>query len=202
MIKMKILFIILCASLATMPLAAYAFSFDAFDENFFERLEENKQKSLPAQTNDGQTQIINKINVSADTGGNIANSGEVKEGTKKTEIQVNTIINGKEIDPVEIKSEASDVKVESKIEADEEKAYVERETEIDSVKESENYEVDLKQTDQSNISAEISAAPLQKDAGKDNKGDLTQDADSARNWWLELVKKLESFFQNILNIFK
>lgn len=194
-----------------MPLSAYAFSFDLFNEKFFNDLE-NINETVPAEINSGHAQIINKVSVSANTGGNTAASGETIEGKGKTEIVINSTINGKEIDPVEIRSEANEIKLESKIEADGEKALVQRETEIDSVKKTENYEVDLKNLELDGAEAGIfTASVLAQSDIKDEdiklsseglKNNLQLAENFSQNWLEQLFKKFEIFFHNLIKLIK
>lgn len=78
------------------------------------------------------TTIINEIKVSTNTGGNTAVSGEVKQGEEKVEVEIKSIVNDKEIEPIEIKTEGGKVEVKSRIEVrDNEEPKVEQEVVID-----------------------------------------------------------------------
>ncbi len=75
--------------------------------------------------------VINEVHVEANTGGNTAIGGEVKEGEEKVEVEIKSVVNGKEIEPVEIKTQGGKVEVESKIEVKgDEESKIEREVKI------------------------------------------------------------------------
>lgn len=59
-------------------------------------------------------QVINKINVSARTGGNVTGEGEVVEGEATAKVEIENIINGQSIEPVDLEviSDEGDAKVE------------------------------------------------------------------------------------------
>ena len=117
----KILTIIILI-LLIIPFSCQAFFLDDWFEDLFEEDEFNNQ-----------TQVINEIKVEANTGGNKAEQGEVIEGEGRIEIHIKTIINGEEIEPIDIESSASEVRVESKIEVEQGKEpVIEREIEIGS----------------------------------------------------------------------
>lgn len=205
--KFKIIIFAIVAFLAAGHLPLNAFSSD----NFFDNTDEWSSGDA------GNVQITNKINVSANTGGNTAASGKIIEGKEKTNVEIKTIINGKEIDPVEIKSEASEVKVESKIEADGEKAQARREIEIGSEKKSENYQVDLKNSEiEAKDSIEAGAEDGKGDASREIKIDSEEQAENSiarepgkekafnnlQNLWLNFIENLKFVFQNIFSIFR
>lgn len=207
-IKIKKIWIILASALMAMPLSAYAFSLDLFDGKFFDAFA-GLEESRSAAGGDGK--VMSEIIVSASTGNNAIggeidsagdkSSGETERDKLKTGIEIKSIINGKEINPIEIKSEADKVKVKSKIEADEEKARVQTETEIDSVKKSENYETDLK-----NPAWNIMEEKKPGESGKEeminnNKESSEKALGFPRNRWSEFAERLKSFFRNIFNIF-
>lgn len=205
--KFKIIIFAIVAFLAAGPLPLNAFSSD----NFFDNTDEWSSGDA------GNVQITNKINVSANTGGNTAAGGEIIEGKEKTNVEIKNIINGKEIDPVEIKSEASEVKVASEIETDGEKAQVQREIEIGSEKKSENYQVDLKNSEiEAKDSIEAGAEDGKGDASREIKIDFEEQAENSiarepekekafnnlQNWWLNFIENLKFVFQNIFSIFR
>ncbi len=53
------------------------------------------------------TTIINEINVSTNTGGNTATSGNITTGDKEASVEIKNIINGKEVKSVEIKTKTA-----------------------------------------------------------------------------------------------
>lgn len=162
--------------------------------------------------------IINKISVSAETGNNVVN-GEVKEGESKSNIYVKNIINGTEIEPVDIESEASEVGVKEEIEVKENKAFVQREIEIDSEKTEESYELDLEETKAADESfGTAQDEPFGTAQGEpfgtaqdeteniennstENKTVLPSAPVVFKSWWLGFIGGLHSFFQKIFNIF-
>jgi hypothetical protein len=162
---------ILVASLIIIPLACRAFSF----EEFFDELKEWFSNSTSSN------RVINEVNVSANTGNNIIN-GEVKEGETKSKVYVKNIINGKEIEPVEIESKANKVNVKSKIEAEGKMAQVQREIEIDSERSTTSYEVNLENSDNQ----------------ESNQGKLEKIYD----WWVNFWEVFTASLQDIFNIFK
>ena len=176
---------ILFLTLAVIPLSAQAFSFD----ELFDEIEEWFSDEINETKN---SQVINEINVSANTGGNAAEEGEVKEGETKSRVYVKNIINGIEIEPIEIESDASEVKVESEIEVDEGKAYIQREIEIDSETSEESYEVDLEESDTFNMGGCLANKECFEEGENFKK---------VQEWWENFVNNLKSFFENIFSIF-
>jgi hypothetical protein len=159
------------------PLSCQAFTFEEIFDEF--------EKWFSGESNNSQ--IINEINVSTETGNKTINGENPPaggEGETKTKIEIKNIVNGTEIEPIDIESEANEVKVESEINVDGDTAQVEREIEIDSEKSIENYEVELE-----NSEAET------KDLAEEELRIALQ------GWWSDFVEDLESFFQNIFNIF-
>lgn len=174
--------VIVLLSLIISPLDAEAFWFD----EFFDGLEE--------WFFDGgtSTQIINKIDVSVNTGGNVAD-GEVKEGEAKAEVEIRNIINGEEIEPIDIDSEANRVEVESEIRVEEGETEVKREIEMDSKKEEKEHTIDLK--NQESQAEDLGAEEIEGEDGAE------ENLSSFKRWWRGFVEELKSFFQNIFNIF-
>jgi len=147
--------------LVLVPLSTQAISLDDFFDDLGEYFERD---SSPAAQNDillsnNSTQIINKVNVSANTGGNVAGEGEVVEGQSEVKVKIENIINGESIEPIdlEVKQEQGEakVKVEQKITYPDEqgKASVEREIEINEEVETEDYQVEIEETDSSESAA-------------------------------------------------
>ncbi|MCD6500632.1 hypothetical protein J7K42_01275 [bacterium] len=183
MLKNTKIFIIGILTLAVIPLACQAFSFD----ELFDDLGEWLSGSITS------TQVVNKINVSTNSGETTIN-GEVKEGETKSQVFVKNIINGKEIEPIEIESEANEVRVESEIKTEKGKAIVYREIQIDSEKTVEDYEVGLN----ANSFTTFESAPT----SSQKEGILKESTEALREWWSDFARSLKSFFQNIFNIFK
>ena len=106
------------------------------------------------------------------------------------------IINGQEIGPIDIESEANEIKVESKIEVNEGVAKVQREVEIDSQKSAENYEVGLE--NETNETDETDKA----DETNENKGIIKESLDTLDEWWSNFLGNLLASLGNIFNIFR
>ena len=160
------------------PFSVQAFSLD----NFFEGLQDRFLKEGEFPPDNTGSQVINKVNVSAHTGGNKTEGETMESGGAKVNIQVENIINGKARDPIEIESEGNEVKVESKIEVEGDgKTSVEREIEIDSQKTAENYEVDL----ESSTNEEPNRTNLER----------------IHSWWDNFLNSLTASLENIFSIF-
>ena len=75
---------------------------------------------LVIKASDDSVEIINNISVSASTGGNEAEAGEVVEGEAKSSVEVKTIIDGEVVEDINITEESdtgdASIKVESRIE--------------------------------------------------------------------------------------
>jgi len=175
-------FPIIFLTFVAIPLYCQAFFLeDIFDD--FEKWFSNKEW-ISEEGN--ESQIINEVNVSVNTGETTINGENPPaggEGESKTEIHVENIVNGTEIDPIDIESDAGTVKVESEISVDDGIAQVQRETEIDSETSTENYEVNL----------ESSGTGTEKE-------DLIE-PEIFENWWSDFIEDLKSFFEDIFNIF-
>ena len=164
-------------ALVVIPLSCQAFSLNEIFEEFENWISNRNNNS----------QIINEVNVFTNTGGNIVEgNGEVKEGETKSSIYVQNIINGTEIEPIDIETEAQEVKVKSEINVENEVAQVQREIEIDSEKEVENYQVELP-----------AESPSDNQAARENEGVFN----NLQNWWQNFINNLKSIINNIFNIF-
>jgi len=78
----------------------------------------NFLENLP-DFNEGTTQIINEVSVEANTGGNSANGGIIQRGDAKANVRVKTIIDGGEIEDINIEIETEgdeSIEKETKIE--------------------------------------------------------------------------------------
>ncbi len=188
--KLKLMVFISIIFLGTIPSVVKAFWLDEIFDEFKEWFSEENNNS----------QIINQVNVSTNTGNNVIN-GEIKEGEAKTSIEVKNIVNGKEIEPIEIKSGANQVKVESEIRVEKgsDKAVVQRKVEIDSEKTEENYEVDLKTSEEKEGGEKLRESGLEGEESGDEE--LKKERSGFQEWWSDVIKNLKSFFQNIFNIF-
>ena len=130
----KIIKIYLISSLVVLiPLSVQAFFLDDLFDDLESYFEEDSFNSIATSSN---VQIINEVNVSADTGGNVVESGEVNQDKSEVNVQIETTINGQSIDPVdlEVKSEQGEdaqVKVEQKITYPDEQGQVSIEREIE-----------------------------------------------------------------------
>lgn len=74
--------------------------------------------------------------MSANTGGNKAEGGEIIEGESKIKVEIKNIINNESIEPIDIETEANKVEVKSRIEVkgDDSEPIVEREVIINDEK--------------------------------------------------------------------
>lgn len=131
--KKNILKIYLISSLIVLiPLSTQAFFWDDFFEDWENYFEEDSFDSVATSSS---VQIINQVNVSAKTGGNVVGQGEEETGEAEVKVKVETIINEQVIEPIDIeiksKDEEAKVEVEQKITVDEgQEPQVEREIEI------------------------------------------------------------------------
>ncbi len=169
---------VLVAFLTIIPLVCGAFSFEEPFDDFEEWI---------SDLSDGMssTHIINEVKVLTNTGNNVIN-GEITEGEAKSRIFIKNVINGKEIDPIEIESDKNEIKVESQIKTENGKVIIQREIQIDSEKSTENYEVDLENSE----------------TETESEGILKDGLDSFQEGWLDFIEDLRSFFDDIFNIFK
>jgi hypothetical protein len=178
------------------PLASKAFLEDFLNdlENIISDVESNVESNIETE---GNSTIINKVNISTNTGGNTAESGEIIEGEQKSTIKVKNIINGTEIDPIDIETDASDVKFKSEINVDDNKATVDREIDIDGDKTEENYQVDIEEQETSELQA-----PEPDDSGQAaEEENITNNLGFVGQLWSNLVHNLKNIWQKVFNIF-
>lgn len=194
--------------LISSPLSAKAFFMDDFFNDLESHLEESYSET--ADGNGNQVYINNDVSVTANTGGNVVSGGgEIVEGKAKVKIKTETVINGKVIDPINIETEANEASVKSEIKADGGVAQVEREIKVGSETATENFEVDLGNSEE-NAEVEIKEPaeannlnPAEQDIEQDKDGEEVKGQVSAvlHNWWPNFAAKLKSFFQSIFSIF-
>lgn len=177
---MKKIITILCLILITVPLSTRAFSF----EEFFDELE----KKISGESGNS-SQIINKVEVHTNTGGNTATDGEVIEGEGKAKIEVKNIINGEEIEPIEIETEANEVKVRSEVKVEDGEVSVKKEIEINSEINEENYQAD---------SENENAGDVSFDNRENEKDKIGGNLGRIHNWWQNF---LDNLFASLINIF-
>ncbi len=158
--------------LLIIPLSCQAVFWDDWFEDLFGNEELNS-----ISTN--STQIINELRVEANTGGNKAGEGEAIEGEGEVNVEIKTIINGEEIDPVDIQAEANEVKVESEIKVENNESSVKREIEIN--------------PDNSCDTCE--------GIGIEDKGVIKGKINVVKSWWFGFIENLKSFVINIFDIF-
>jgi len=84
----KNIFLTIFLTAIIIPLSCRAFFLDDFFKKFYEK--------------SSSTQIINEVNVSANTGGNKAEGGEIIEGESKIKVEIKNIINNESIEPIDI----------------------------------------------------------------------------------------------------
>lgn len=193
-VKMILLFITTLTIFLIYPFYAQAFSLD----NFWDEMEDYflKESDFPQENNN--TQVINEINVSANTGNKSADGGMGETGEAKVNVQVKNIINGKSMDPIEIESDANTVEVESKInvKGDNGKAVIERKIQIDSETSEENYEVDL-----GNEESDTEDSGKGENPEIESKKLMKENFGKTQDWWSNFVDNFVSYVQNIFRIF-
>ena len=161
---MRKFFLIISLIAIIIPLSCRAFFLDDFFKEFFEK--------------SSSTQIINEVNVSANTGGNTASEGEVIEGKGKINVEIKNIINGESIEPIDIEIQEAptpsgvgaptiSVGVKSRIEVkgDDSEPIIEREIIINDEK-------------------------------------ITEEDKTQKEWLPNFVKEIKNFFQSIFKFFK
>ena len=134
-------------------------------------------------------EIINDVNVSANTGNKEVNNGEIKTGDANAKAEVKTIINGKSIDPIDIEVESKEgeernIKVKNEIIVKDDKAEVKSEVQTDSESYTQDYEVDLKDIE-NEANNEEEEATISK----------------ILNWFSNLIENLFASIGNIFNFF-
>ncbi|MBI4709245.1 MAG: hypothetical protein HY764_03525 [Candidatus Portnoybacteria bacterium] len=196
----KILKVILLFSLV-LPLSAQAALFD----DFVSGIEDWVSEQTGSQTNSsGNVQIKNEVKVEASTGGNsVGSGGEIKQGEQKTEIEIKNIINGQEIEPVNINSSSSKAKVEIKIEANDGKIEVEREIEVDSEKSEQNYQINADNQNSQDDASSQESAGAGTDSGVETEKEniLEKTATTTSDFFSAIFESIKSFFENIFSIF-
>jgi len=159
------------ASVLTLLLAIFPFSVQAFFiKDVFDDLDDMMQGDVNGN------QVINKIEVSSESGETILNN-EVKQGQATSKIKIHNIVNREEVDPVEIETEAEKVVVKQEIESKDGEAVVRRETEIDEEKETEEFKVNLEEL-------------------------KSEEHQSMREgWWQTFINNFNKFLASLFNIF-
>lgn len=151
---------------------------------------------------ENSTTIINNVSASANTGNNTASEGEVVEGEARASVKVKTIIDGQVVEDIDIEEtkEGGDasVKVESRVEADDEKAKVETTTVINGEEKTSSREINLENgttTDNELIAAENNEP--------DTSGSLeSPETDNiVLKIWTSIFNSLKAGILKILNIF-
>lgn len=159
-------------------------------------------------SNENNTKVINDISVSASTGNNQADSGEVVEGQAKASVKVKTIINDQVVEDIDIEETKAggdvSVKVESRVEADEEKAAIETTTVINDEETTEKREVDLAGEEGvptlfSEDSQATSVGSAELNENKEETASNTEETKAESQLVGNIVIKI---FINIFNVFK
>jgi len=191
--------------LVLVPLSTQAVSL----EDWFGDLEKHFKEidSFNSTDETSSTRVINKVNVSANTGGNVAEEGEVVEGQSEVKVKIENIINGESIEPVdlEVKSEQGEeakVKVEQKITYPDEqgKASVEKEIEINQEVETEDYQVEIEETD-SPESAAIKPS-LEEPEDLEEPKLISKLTNKLSQWWLNFLGGLKVKLASIVSFWK
>ncbi|MFC1629658.1 hypothetical protein ACFL11_00290 [Patescibacteria group bacterium] len=174
----------LISILAVIPLTSRAFTLDEFFEDF--------EELFLIESGENSVEIINEINISTNTSDNMINGESmpvVKEGEAKVSIQIENVVNGTEVEPVNIESKANRIEVESKIEVEDDGPInVQRKIEIDSETEIENYKIEPGAEDS------IRNETIEQKTIKEKLNFFPE-------WFGSIYKDLKSFFQNVFNIF-
>ena len=125
-IKYQIKYVLIIAAailLLMIPFIAKAEHLDM--DEFFNDLDEFIQTQ---SVNNSETQVINQVTASANTGGNIAESGEIIQGEAESSASIKTIINGETVVDEEYSKkgeEEANIKIENKVEVNTDEAVVE-----------------------------------------------------------------------------
>jgi len=190
--------------LVSSPLSAQAFFLDNLFDDWEKYFEEDSFDSMATSSN---VQVINKVNVSASTGGNVAGPGEVIEGQSELKVKIENTINGETIEPVdlEVKSEDEEgakVDVEQKITyPDEEgKVKVEREIEINEQIETEEYQIEVEDADLSQLeSIKQGWGELESSEKPEVISKLTN---KISQWWLSFLGGLKETLASMVSFWK
>ena len=212
----KICFVMALLVLISAPFSARA----SFMDDFFNDFESYMEESHSETTTDGngnQVYISNDVSVSASSGGNVVSGGEVKEGETRVKIKTETVVNGKVIDPVDIDTKANEASVKSVIRANGDDVQVEREIKIDSESVTENFEVDLENSEESSEEAvmpnpqiqaeepgEVNNPPERNNLQEQNEKEekmVKKTFTVLNNWLSDFTNNFKSFFQSIFSIF-
>lgn len=190
-LKLKILGLAFCLSLfALIPSFAKA-SF--FDDLF--------PKGFGNFKGESGTSVTNEINVSADSGGNTVNggngangengkNGEIKEGKTEVKVKIKSVVNGKEMEPTNIKTEGNKVEVKSRIEVKGSAApKIEKKIKIDGETVGEENEGKDAEPQEDNLKT-----------GNEKKPEIGEKASG--KWIRGFLKNLKSFFQSIFSMFR
>ena len=208
----------------------------SFMDNLFDELKNNfKDKFLEKEncgsiTTSSQSNVVikNRINVSANTGGNIGEQTE-ETGNAKVEIEIQNEINGETLEPINIEKEEqgqANVSVEQNITAPNEnnKALIETEIKINENTETRKTEIDLENSENKD-SGEINSKETTKTENSSSAKSETEGSDKdkkqeepkqilkkiseqvrlvnqASRWWDGFFKNLKLKLANILNIWR
>jgi hypothetical protein len=132
------------------------------------------------------TEVINEIKVEVSTGDNKIQSppnsegvggeggegGQVIEGESKSSVEIKTIINGEEVESISTQSNEGSIRVESRVEINEESG--------------------IKNPAEGEARPDLSG---RQESGIRNLGL------GIKSWWLDFVENLKSIFLGIFNIF-
>ncbi|MCK4592220.1 hypothetical protein KAT63_02130, partial [Candidatus Parcubacteria bacterium] len=181
---------------------------------------QSDEENSNTNNNSNNSEIINNVSVSTDTGGNtIKGDGEIIEGKSNSEIKVETVINGKVIDPINIKTDESEASVKSQINADGSAIQVQREIKVGPEIKAENYEVDLESSEETVIanpqvqteeSEEINPEEINNSLEQSENIEQSEKQEKIAektltvlsSWFSGFADNFKSFFQNIFSIFK
>ncbi len=125
-IKYQIKYVLIIAAAILLLMIPFIVKAEHLDmDEFFNDLDEFIQTQ---SVNSSETQVINQVTAEANTGGNIAESGEIIQGEAESSASIKTIINGETVVDEEYSKkgeEEANIKIENKVEVNTDEAVVE-----------------------------------------------------------------------------
>ena len=212
-IKYQIKYVLIIAAailLLMIPLIVKAEHLDL--DEFFNDLDEFIQTQ---SVNSSETQAINQVTASANTGGNIAESGEIIQGEAESSASIKTIINGETVVDEEYSKkgeEEANIKIENKVEVNTDEAVVETNININGEESHVEYTVPINNSsetsDNPEQNKEIDTADIKdNDVEENNFEDIqnNNNKDDSEAVIISLWQRILESFRNqiikLLNIF-
>ncbi len=184
--KLKMLIVI--GFLTTVPFGCHGF----FLEDIFNGIE-NLLLDIDNKNRSNTAEIINQTEVYTNTGNTIINGkgddSSDREGDTKSRVHLKNIVNGKEVEPIDIESDAGSIKVKSEIETHGDKIDIHREVSIDSEKKIEDYQLNSENKNMESTTQDF----LEQEEN--------EDLSFFQKWWSFILLDFKSFFQYIFNKF-